>query len=1064
MISRRTISRALIARSLKIRAATLAVAMLGLSIVGSSAAGAATAPPPDPVLERGQPGTQVLDEHPEQVPEIAERNGLTVSKTEDILSDETSRVSKTGGIYFIEPVPAAAAPFQPEPGPFPYGQTFTLHSKPGSSRTIYLDFNGHTISGTDWPADNGGAYTALPYDTDGLASFSNAEMDAVQYIWQRVAEDYAPFDVDVTTEDPGEAKIDRSSSADTVYGTRVVVTNSPASDVTTVSTTGVAFLGAFDQTGAFTHAQRQPAWAFPAGLSFNAKYVAEVIAHEAGHTVGLSHDGQGDGQGPNAYYAGHGVWAPIMGSGYYRPVVQWSKGEYTNANNPEDDIAVMASHGALARVDDHTNNLDTATRLVSTGAGTITPAVGGVLDADLFVYTATTTGNVTFNAVPAVNGPNLDIVLTLYSGVPTQLAQNNPAAATLNEATATGLDASITFSVNSGLTYYLQVAPSSFLTPTTGYSTYGSLGQYTVSASVPGVTACASTDAIEPNDTVATASVATSGVAIASKICSGNDDHFAIEAVAGQPVGAFLQFTHAQGDLDMQLIDPSGTAVASSTGTIDNETITHTALLTGLYTLRIYGYQGAANTYNVTLTSVTCPPDDAQEPNDSFDSPRAVTPGVPVRGIICAFDNDYYSIPVQSGDAIDVDLRFFHRFGDIDVTLFDAAQTEVDSSDSTDDDEAMHDVAATAGTYRVRVYGFLNNPGNTYRLTVTTVASLPVIVPGSASIVEGNSGTKVIQVPVSLSAPSGQTVTASWSTLDNSATAPADYVTASGTVTFTPGQTTKTVAVTIKGDTLDENDELALVSFTNPANATIGGVYGLGFATITDDDPLPVIVPGSASIVEGNSGTKVIQVPVSLSAPSGRTVTASWSTLGNTATAPADYVAAAGSVTFAPGQTTKTVAVTIKGDTLDENDELALVSFTNPANATIGGVYGLGFATITDDDPLPVIVPGSASIVEGNSGTKVIQVPVSLSAPSGRTVTASWATLGNTATAPADYVAAAGSVTFAPGETTKTVAVTIKGDTLDENDELALVSFTNPTNATIGGIYGLAFATIIDDD
>ena len=283
-------------------------------------------------------------------------------------------------------------------------------------------------------------------------------------------------------------------------------------------------------------------------------------------------------------------------------------------------------------------------------------------------------------------------------------------------------------------------------------------------------------------------------------------------------------------------------------------------------------------------------------------------------------------------------------------------------------------------------------------------------------------------------------------------------------MTFQPGQTTKTVSVTVNGDTLDEPDELMLVSFTNPTNATIGGFLGLGFGAILDDDPPPAIVPGGASVTEGNTGTKVFQVPVSLSAPSGQTVTASWTTLNYAAVAPADFVATSGTVTFAPGEITKTVSVTVNGDTLDEPDELMLVSFTNPTNATIGGFLGLGFGAILDDDPPPTIVPGGASVTEGNTGTKVLQVPVSLSAPSGQTVTASWTTLNYAAVAPADFVAASGTVTFQPGQTTKTVSVTVNGDSLDEPDELMLVSFTNPTNATIGGFLGLGFGAILDDD
>ncbi len=344
--------------------------------------------------------------------------------------------------------------------------------------------------------------------------------------------------------------------------------------------------------------------------------------------------------------------------------------------------------------------------------------------------------------------------------------------------------------------------------------------------------------------------------------------------------------------------------------------------------------------------------------------------------------------------------------------------------------------------------------------TTTTLPPLPRIVPRTGSIVEGNSGTKVLQIPVVLSAPSGLTVTASWSTVSDSAVAPDDFVAASGTVSFAPGETSKSVAVTVKGDTLVEGDEQFVVAFSNPSNATLGGWFGLGFGFITDDDPQ--IVPKTGSIVEGNSGTKVLQIPVVLSAPSGLTVTASWSTVSDSAVAPDDFVAASGTVSFAPGETSKSVAVTVKGDTLVEGDEQFVVAFSNPSNATLGGWFGLGFGFITDDDPQ--IVPKTGSIVEGNSGTKVLQIPVVLSAPSGLTVTASWSTVSDSAVAPDDFVAASGTVSFAPGETSKSVAVTVKGDTLVEGDEQFVVAFSNPSNATLGGWFGLGFGIIIDDD
>jgi hypothetical protein len=169
-------------------------------------------------------------------------------------------------------------------------------------------------------------------------------------------------------------------------------------------------------------------------------------------------------------------------------------------------------------------------------------------------------------------------------------------------------------------------------------------------------------------------------------------------------------------------------------------------------------------------------------------------------------------------------------------------------------------------------------------------------------------------------------------------------------VTFTPGQTARTVPITVKSDLLDEDNEVFLVGFSGPVNGTIGGFYGLGFGVIVDDDALPVIVPGIGSVTEGTGAATTLAVPVTLSAPSGRTVTVSWHTADAGAVSPADYVAASGTVTFAPGGTAASVAVAVQGDAVNEGTEVFLVGFGTPVNAAVGGFYGLGFGVIVDND------------------------------------------------------------------------------------------------------------------
>jgi glucose/arabinose dehydrogenase/PKD repeat protein len=244
-----------------------------------------------------------------------------------------------------------------------------------------------------------------------------------------------------------------------------------------------------------------------------------------------------------------------------------------------------------------------------------------------------------------------------------------------------------------------------------------------------------------------------------------------------------------------------------------------------------------------------------------------------------------------------------------------------------------------------------------------------------------------------------------------------------------------------------------------------------------------VITPGVGVVTEGHTGSVVVNVPVRLNRTWTTPVTVNYATLdtGGTGIARAgqDYVAKSGTVTFAPGQTTQTVPITVLGDRLDEPPllfgEWGLVAFSNPsANATLDtSFFGLGIFNIIDDDP-PMITPGVGVVSEGDAGSVVVDVPVTLTSPLPTPVTVDWTTLDTggegIATADVDYVAASGTVTFAPGETSQTVSITVSGDTVDEPPllfgEWGLVAFSNPSaNVTLDtSFFGLGIFAIIDDD
>jgi len=328
-----------------------------------------------------------------------------------------------------------------------------------------------------------------------------------------------------------------------------------------------------------------------------------------------------------------------------------------------------------------------------------------------------------------------------------------------------------------------------------------------------------------------------------------------------------------------------------------------------------------------------------------------------------------------------------------------------------------------------------------------------------AQIVEGNSGTTVLEFTVSLSKASGLPITFNYATADGTATAGSDYVAATGTVSFAPGETSKKIQVTINGDTTVEPTETFLVNLSGTTFASIADGQATG--TITDDDGVPTISIADQSISEGNSGTKVLEFTVTLSSAATGNVTVNYATADGSAIAGNDYVAKTGTVTFAAGETSKKIQVTINGDTVVEGDETFLVNLTNPTGATIADAQATG--TITNDDSvLPTLNISNPTVAEGNSGTTKLSFVVTLSAAQTTAVTVDFATGNGTATAGSDYVTQTGTITFAPGQTSKTIEIVVSGDTTVEPNETVLVILSNAQGATIAD--GQGEGTITNDD
>ncbi|WP_293776083.1 Calx-beta domain-containing protein [uncultured Oxalicibacterium sp.] len=464
----------------------------------------------------------------------------------------------------------------------------------------------------------------------------------------------------------------------------------------------------------------------------------------------------------------------------------------------------------------------------------------------------------------------------------------------------------------------------------------------------------------------------------------------------------------------------------------------------------------------------------------------------------------------------------------------------------------------------------INEPSETVPLVIGGVTGTGTITDNDAqpslsiNDVSVNEGAGTATFTVTLSAASGQQVTVGYNTSNGTAMAGSDYTAISGTLTFAPGEITKTITVPITDDTLSEGSETFNVNLTGATNATISDNQGVG--TIVDNDVAPSLTINDVSVNEA-AGTATFTV--TLSAVSGQSVTVNYASADGTATAGNDYGSVNGTLTFAPGETTKTITVQINNDAVHEGDETFNINLTNAVNATIADSQGVG--TIVDNDPVPVInsinnpstgeggtlvynvsvtgtsststsfayqlgggtatagsdystatptfsngvtlsggnlivpagvtnftvtvqtlddainepnetvplqiggVTGTGTIIDNdaqpslsindvsvNESAGTATFTVTLSAASGQQVTVGYNTSNGTATAGSDYTATNGTLTFAPGETTKTITIAISDDTVFEGNETFNVNLTGATNATISDNLGVG--TIVDND
>jgi parallel beta-helix repeat protein len=236
---------------------------------------------------------------------------------------------------------------------------------------------------------------------------------------------------------------------------------------------------------------------------------------------------------------------------------------------------------------------------------------------------------------------------------------------------------------------------------------------------------------------------------------------------------------------------------------------------------------------------------------------------------------------------------------------------------------------------------------------------VPSLSVADVTVNEGSSGTVAAAFVVTLSAPSTTAVTVQYATAPNTATEGVDYIRATGTLSFPAGTTSRTVNVTVNGDTTVEPDEEFWLNLSTPAGATLGDAQGVGRIRNDDTAPTPSLSIADVSVREGRRGPVLAVFTVTLSAASTQAVTVAFATADGTATSTDDYKSANGTLSFAPGVTSRTVTVIVKGDRRAEPDETFFVNLSGPVGATLADSQGRG--TIVNDDraPMPPQRPGA---------------------------------------------------------------------------------------------------------
>jgi hypothetical protein len=370
-------------------------------------------------------------------------------------------------------------------------------------------------------------------------------------------------------------------------------------------------------------------------------------------------------------------------------------------------------------------------------------------------------------------------------------------------------------------------------------------------------------------------------------------------------------------------------------------------------------------------------------------------------------------------------------------------------------------ITLTSGIGEAYTPTMIGADGTVYAInnaTLFAVGALPRLTINDVSVIQSPTDQTEAVFTITAVNPTMQTISVDFTTADDTAVAGRDYTFTTGNVVFPMGESSQTISVPVLPSMEDSPNLMFRVLLSNPTNAAIGDGEGVG--TIVDQLPPPTITVSDASAAEGDSSTTPIDFTISLSQASRHVVTVTYTTADDTARAPRDYIAIPPTtVTFNPGETSKTVEVLAVGNTVSEADKTFSLVLSTAVNGTIGTIRGTG--TILNDDGALTITDVTGP--EGDSGTQRFIFNVRVVHPSTRPISVDVMTVDGTAHAPADYVAVPlTTLNFAPRQGFANVTVLVNGNRVPQSNRNFTVRLSNPTNAVLARSQGVG--TIVDDD